>query len=117
MWEYQVARKVADLLLLLRSACGPRLPTRHAPVHGSYRTNTRKVILALSISADDPQETFGDLLLDHLVGTQQERFRDREAERLRGLEIDHQLESCGRLHRKIGWLGACKARRRSADGH
>src|SRR5712675_3515798 len=28
---------------------GPRLPTRYAPVQGSFRTNTGKVILALSI--------------------------------------------------------------------
>src|SRR3990170_4557943 len=30
--------------------------------------------------------------LDHLVGVEQERPRDRQAERLGGLEIDHQLE-------------------------
>src|SRR5712671_6774560 len=39
------------------SGHGPRLPTRHAPVHGSYRTNTGKVILALSISASDPKQS------------------------------------------------------------
>src|SRR5258705_1821851 len=35
----------------------PRLPTWHAAVHGSYRTNTGKVILALIISAGDPKRT------------------------------------------------------------
>src|SRR5712671_5269723 len=39
------------------SVLGPRLPTRRAPVHGSYSTNTGKVILALSISAHDPVRT------------------------------------------------------------
>src|SRR5712672_239321 len=39
------------------SGFGPRLPTRRAPVHGSYRTNTGNVILALSISAHDPFAT------------------------------------------------------------
>src|SRR6266576_833100 len=39
------------------AALGPRLPTRHAQVHGSYGTNTGKVILALSISAGDPERT------------------------------------------------------------
>ncbi len=36
------------------------------------------------------------LLLDHLVGAHQERFRYREAERLGRLEVDHELE-LGRL--------------------
>src|SRR5262245_32429662 len=35
-------------------------------------------------------------LLDHLVGAQQEGFRDLQPERFRGLEVDHQLE-LGRL--------------------
>ena len=33
--------------------------------------------------------------LDHLVRAEQERRRDREAESLRGLEVDHQLERRG----------------------
>ena len=36
-------------------------------------------------------------LLDHLVGGGQQRFRDDEAERLGGLEVDDELEA-GRLH-------------------
>src|SRR3984893_12375366 len=45
-------------------------------------------------------------LLDHLVGAGEDRWRDGQAERLGGLEIDHQLE-CGRLlDRQIGGLGA-----------
>jgi len=35
-------------------------------------------------------------LLDYLVGAVQHRWRDFEAKRFGGLEIDHQLE-CGRL--------------------
>ena len=31
-------------------------------------------------------------LLDHLVGAREDRRRDRQPERLRGLEVDHQLE-------------------------
>src|SRR5437870_7409968 len=46
--------------------------------------------------------------LDDLIRPPQHRRRDREAERLRGLEVDHQLELGGLLHRKIAWLGASK---------
>jgi hypothetical protein len=31
-------------------------------------------------------------LFDHLVGAHQERFRDFQAERLGGLQVDHQFE-------------------------
>ncbi len=43
-------------------------------------------------------------LFDHLVGTGEHGRRHGEAEGLGGLEIDHQLVLCRRLHRKIGWL-------------
>jgi hypothetical protein len=43
-------------------------------------------------------------LLDHLSGAVQHRWRDFEAKRFGGLEIDHQLE-CGRLlNWYIAWL-------------
>src|SRR5262249_12441109 len=43
---------------------------------------------------------------DDLVGVGEDRWRDRQPERLGGLEIDHQFE-CGRLlDRQIGGLGA-----------
>src|ERR1051325_7810495 len=44
--------------------------------------------------------------LDHLVGARQEGLRDRQAERLGGLQIDHQLEFGGLFDRQIGRLGA-----------
>jgi hypothetical protein len=43
-------------------------------------------------------------LLDHLVGAYKERGRHFEAERLGGLEIDHELVFGRCLHRQIGWL-------------
>jgi hypothetical protein len=51
------------------------------------------------MSAFDPLQTsvvqsfcIARCLLDHLIGRGQQRFRDREAKRLGGLEFDAQLE-------------------------
>jgi hypothetical protein len=40
-------------------------------------------------------------LLDHLLGAGKERGRNFNAERLGGLEVDHQFVLCGRLHRQV----------------
>src|SRR5882724_6242440 len=41
-------------------------------------------------------------LFDDLIRTSQQRRRDRQPERLGGLEVDDQLELRGLLHREIG---------------
>ena len=46
------------------------------------------------------------MLFDHLVGALLKEPRHVEAERLRGLEIDRQLELDRGLDREIGWLCA-----------
>ena len=43
-------------------------------------------------------------LFDHLVGAAEQRWRNVEAERLGGLEVDGQLEFGRRLYRQIGRL-------------
>ena len=42
--------------------------------------------------------------MNYLVGGGQQRFRDGEAERLGGLEVDYQLDFRDLLHGKIGWF-------------
>jgi hypothetical protein len=43
---------------------------------------------------------------NHLVRLEEHGRRNGEAERLGGLEVDHQLELRGLLHREVGGLGA-----------
>ena len=44
----------------------------------------------------------GRVLLDDLIGAGEQRSWDREPQRLRRLEIDHQLELGWCLHRQVG---------------
>ena len=45
-------------------------------------------------------------LVDHLVGTQHDRPRDREAQRVRGFHVEHQLETRRLFDGEIAGLGA-----------
>src|SRR6266849_9376904 len=45
-------------------------------------------------------------LLNHLIGAQQQRLRDREAEGLGDLEVDHQLELGRLFDRQVTWFCA-----------
>ena len=47
-------------------------------------------------------EARAECLLNNLVGRGQQRFRDGEAERLGGLEVDDQFELGRRLNGEIG---------------
>src|SRR5712664_885135 len=46
------------------------------------------------------------VLFDHLVGAEEKRLRNVEAQRLGRLQIDEQLKPCRLLHRKITGIGA-----------
>src|SRR3974390_3302920 len=41
-------------------------------------------------------------LFDHIVGTGEQRGREREAEPPGGLEVDDQFDLCGLLNRQVG---------------
>jgi hypothetical protein len=60
------------------------------PLVGLERTwsgNTRRI-------GFDPQETCGrSTLFDHLIGAHDQAWRHGQAQRFRGLEINHQLDS------------------------
>jgi len=43
-------------------------------------------------------------LLDHLIGTGEERLGHVEAERFGGLQVDDKLVLCWLLHRKVRWF-------------
>src|SRR6516162_8437051 len=43
---------------------------------------------------------------DYLIGLEEERRGDGQAQRMRGLQVDHQLEFCGPLDGEVGRLGA-----------
>jgi hypothetical protein len=53
---------------------------------------------------NDPKPTLSELLFDHRVGAREHGCRHVEAERLGGLEVDHQVVLGWRLHRKVCWL-------------
>src|SRR3989442_15806528 len=44
----------------------------------------------------------GGLSLNDLIGADEDRRRDRESKRLRGLQVDDELESGRLFHRQIG---------------
>src|ERR1700730_3967784 len=49
-----------------------------------------------------------NVLFDHLVGTRKQRWRNVEAERLCGLEVDNKIESCRLDARQVSGLVSLK---------
>ena len=95
-WAELVADLVASKVDMILS------PVGSSTVAARRATNTIPIIMMAN--ADVVEQG----LLDHVVRPQQERLRDRQPERLGGLEIDDQLKLGGLLNRKIGGLSALK---------
>ena len=55
-------------------------------------------------------------LLNQLIRSEEERLRDREAERLGGLEVDEQMDLGRLLDRQVGGLGAIEVLVRIGGG-
>src|SRR5260370_13374421 len=86
------------------------------PMHSSRSVATRSACrststgVSLNLLPLRPMRVVGcgeaHRLLKHLIRSLQERRRDREAEGLGGLEVDHHIELGRMLDREVGRLGA-----------
>jgi hypothetical protein len=70
------------------------------PAHRTQHTGKHRLVTAHPRSGHSPT------LLNHFVGAGEDRWRHGEAKRIRGLEIDDQLERSRLLDRQIGRIGA-----------
>src|SRR5215469_1211808 len=85
------------------SALGQKRTLRRSgrcPLYPQKRT----LGLSRAMSASRQKRTLERRLFDYLVGTAKQRWRYGEAECFGSLEVDDQLDSGRRLHRKIGRL-------------
>ena len=64
------------------------------PILARFQTPTKQRLASVPI------------LLDHLIGAYEQRLRHSETERLRSLEVNHQVVFSLLLHRQIGRFGA-----------
>src|SRR5437879_1509755 len=88
-------------------AASGTLPPPAALQHcGSFLGCSGRTGDAVGESLDDPIRTFEASLFDHLIGALLKMQRHIEAERLGGLEVDHQLELDWGLDGKLAWFRA-----------
>src|SRR6266850_6029685 len=85
-------------------------PTQAMPVNGRYAPEpdgrcTGQVCQKPTNALQQMRRRIA-LLLDHLVGTDKQRRRYREPERLGGFEVEDKLEFCWLLYWQISRFGA-----------
>src|SRR6476660_1186895 len=73
---------------------------RSCPLYPRKRTCAVQLGMAAKGNADNAS------LFDHLVCACEQRWRNCEVQRFRGLKVDHQLVLGRRLHRKVSGLFA-----------
>src|SRR2546425_8658892 len=71
----------------------------NAPAISPIRMNRMKCIGSPLVRLRWPSRQHEHALLDHLIRLEEDRLRNRQAECLSGLEVDHQLELRRLLHR------------------
>src|SRR5471030_2394853 len=91
------------------SLLGQSLPIHSAPVLNDvrYASNSGQTQARLECplcATSGLMHRSKKALFDHLVGLRKQRWGDREAERLGGLEVDHQFVLGRHLHWKVGGL-------------
>src|SRR5882672_5674736 len=94
---FSLSRRVRQLSTLDRRPCASQM---------RYPTSESTLALTARLRKTERQARTWMRSFDDLVGAGEDRWRDGEAERLGGLEIDHQLEGRRLLDREIGGLGA-----------
>jgi hypothetical protein len=87
-----------DRTRMTRGRCGSLRLHRNGLAPSTFRRSPGAPVHSIHA----PKQTAS--LFDHLVGKREQLIRNLKAERLGGLEVDHQLEFGGLLDGQIGWL-------------
>src|SRR5258708_32850141 len=83
---------------------GPDGPEIRLPLFPRKRTQVGHRAMSVSCQQETPAPQQTAFLIDHLSGSRQQRWGDRQVESLRRLEIDNQFVVSRSLNRQVGRL-------------